>query len=249
MQLPGDLSFSTWFFSGISAFLIGLSKSGFTGASIPVPSIMAALFPARASTGIILPILISADIIGVTYYRRHANIPALSRILPFALAGIIAGYFILGALDDKIMRPFLATLMLVLILLTILKETGVIPDERIPRNLAFAGVMGVLAGLTTMTANAAGPVMIVYLIAMNLEKREFIGTAAWFFFIVNLIKVPFSASLGLITSSSLTFDLLLFPAVLTGAITGIITVKMVSQKLFRTVVIGLAVVSSVLLFV
>jgi uncharacterized membrane protein YfcA len=91
-----------------------------------------------------------------------------------------------------------------------------------------------------MLANAAGPAMTVYLLASRLPKYEFVGTAAWFFFFINLIKVPFSASLGLITPQTLLFNLLLAPAVLIGLFCGKILLGKINQQAFEWLLIGLS---------
>jgi len=71
----------------------------------------------------------------------------------------------------------------------------------------FAAMIGMTAGVTTMLANAAGPVMTAYLLAMRLPKHEFIGTGAWYFLMINCLKVPFSMNLGFINPMSLKINL------------------------------------------
>ena len=112
------------------------------------------------------------------------------------------------------------------------------PDkqDRIPHNLPFAFVMGFLAGLTTMLANAAGPVMILYLLSVRLPKTQFVGTSAWFFFIVNWLKVPFSVRLGLITWPSIQLDLMMLPLIVIGAVAGILFLRRIPQKAFNSII-------------
>ena len=105
------------------------------------------------------------------------------------------------------------------------------------------------AGVTTMMANAAGPVMAIYLLTMRLPKEEYVGTGAWFFFLVNLIKVPFSASLGLITFETLKVNAMLTTAIALGAITGILLLKVLPQRIFRVAVQIIAAVSAVRLII
>ena len=105
-----------------------------------------------------------------------------------------------------------------------------------PTQRWFALVMGFTAGVTTMMANAAGPVMTVYLLAMQLPKVAFAGTSAWFFFIINWSKVPFSRNLNLITPEGLKLDLMTLPAIAAGALIGIFFLKRIPQKTFNAVV-------------
>lgn len=95
------------------------------------------------------------------------------------------------------------------------------------------------AGFTTMVANAAGPVMILYLLAMRLPKLVFVGTAAWYFMALNLFKLPFSASLGLINPASLGVDLWLGPFAVLGALAGRPVVARLNQRVFEQVALAL----------
>jgi len=109
--------------------------------------------------------------------------------------------------------------------------------------------MGILAGATTMMANAAGPVMVIYLLAMRLKKSQFIGTSAWYFWVVNLLKVPLNINLQLITFKSFMTDLTLLPVILFGALLGIILINKIPQRGFNFIVSLLATVSAVYLCV
>jgi uncharacterized protein len=230
------------------ALLVGFTKTGIPGVGIVLIPLMASIFPARASTGIVLPLLIMGDVLAVLYYRHHAHFKVIGRIIPFTVAGVLAGYYALALIDDRSMNYTIGTIVLALVILSILREMGALKDSAIPQNILFAAVMGILAGFTTMVANAAGPIMVVYLLAMKLEKEEFIGTGAWYFLLVNVFKVPFSWNLGLITLETLIFDARLFIFILLGAVLGIFIIYRISQKQFRIAAIALAAAASVKLF-
>jgi uncharacterized membrane protein YfcA len=104
--------------------------------------------------------------------------------------------------------------------------------------------MGVFAGFTTQMANAAGPVMILYLLAMRLPKMHFLGTSAVYFFALNLFKLPFMIQLGLIDGGSLVVNAWLAPAVLAGSIVGRLVASRVPQKLFERLALGLTFVAA-----
>ena len=103
-----------------------------------------------------------------------------------------------------------------------------------------APVFGVLAGFTTLVANAAGPLMIIYLLSMRLPKLEYMGTGAYFFLLINLFKVPFMVNLGLIDARSFTGNLVLLPAVIVGALAGRVILRRIDQKLFENLALGLS---------
>lgn len=106
-------------------------------------------------------------------------------------------------------------------------------------------MLGFAAGVTTMMANAAGPVMTIYFLAMGFDKKKFVGTAAWLFFMVNWIKVPLSGKLDLITADTLRLDAMVFPFILLGVIVGIVFLKHVKQKWFNRAVMVIAVIAAV----
>jgi uncharacterized membrane protein YfcA len=107
----------------------------------------------------------------------------------------------------------------------------------------FAPVIGVLAGFTTLVANAAGPLMVIYMLAMRLPKMDFVGTSAVFFLILNLFKVPFMVHLGLINVESFSINLWLAPIVVAGAWFGRKLVLKIEQRAFENIALTLSVVA------
>jgi uncharacterized protein len=230
----------------VAAIITGFSKSGLPGLGILLPALAAMAMPARASTGFILPVLIEGDCMAVAYWRRKASWPSLLRVLPWTALGIVAGYFLMGLLSDAIFKPLLGAMILGIVALDFVRRLAKL-DLRV-HSRAFAAVIGVLAGAFTMIANAAGPVMTIYLLSMDLPKDEFVGTGAWFYFIINLFKLPFSIALGLVTWSSLKIDLALLPLVLAGSAAGVLVMKRLPQKVFDVTAQVLAVVGGIRLF-
>ncbi len=227
-----------WLAAFFAALLIGLSKTGVTGLSTFASAIFALIIPARESVGVVLPILITGDIVAITTYRRHAIWSHLWRLFPWAFVGIFLGYLALGRVNNSQVEKILGVLLILLVGLQFWRSRAMRTTEQevewVPQNFVFVAVTGIAAGFTTMIANAAGPIMILYLLTMRMPKMEFIGTSAWYFFILNLVKVPFSASLGLINTNSLPVDLAVAPFVIAGALVGRELIKHIDQKLFET---------------
>jgi uncharacterized membrane protein YfcA len=239
-----NFAWDGWTVLAVAAFLIGASKTGFPGVGILAILLTARVIPARLSTGLILPMLVVGDIFAVAYYRRHAVWKHLVKLIPFAALGIVLGWLALGQVKvDQQLRIFIAVVILVMLALNWWRNRrgGDVP---IPTGWWFPVCMGLIAGVTTMMANAAGPVMIIYLLAMRLPKTEFLGTGAWYYLILNWFKVPFSGNLGLINWESLQFNLVLLPLIAAGALAGIWLVKYVPEKTFGTIVQVLAVVAA-----
>jgi uncharacterized protein len=237
------------------ALMVGFSKTGMPGLGILFVPLFALVLPARVSTGALLPLLMVGDVVAVLWYHRTALWSHLWRLLPWAGAGIVAGFLLLGRVDDRTLRPVLGALIVVMLCLSLWRErpwenpaARTRPQPAIPSAWWFAALLGLLAGTTTMLANAAGPIMLVYLLAMRLPKEEFLGTGAWFYAVVNAVKVPFSASLGLITPGSLLLDAALAAGVLAGAALGILTARKIPERGFSFGVQILALASAVLLF-
>ncbi len=245
-----DLSVFDYTVVGICAFLVGISKTGVPGTGILVVPLLASVIPAKESVGLLLPLLIAADIFAVGFYRRDAVWSHLLRLIPWAACGVVIGYFALGRIDNAALRPIIGVIILGMLSLSYWwKRNSRGAEAKIPSGWWFAAGMGLLAGITTMMANAAGPIMIIYLLAMKLPKQEFIGTRAWYFLIMNSFKVPFSANLGLITAASFKLDLMFIPVLAVGALLGVLLLKWIPQKFFNSLIQILAALSAVKLIV
>jgi uncharacterized membrane protein YfcA len=234
------LTSAQWLLATLAAFCIGFSKSGFAGVGLVTVVIMARLFPPRESTGILLPLLIVGDIMSVAVFHQHARWAHIWRILPPTVVGIVAGYMIMTHIPNAIFGPVIGWIVLVMVVLQMLRKA--LPDlyDNVPHTRSFGWLMGIWSGVATMLANAAGPVMALYFLALNVPKYEFVGTTAWFFLLVNVFKVPFSAQLGLIHPGSLVFDLLLVPSVALGIWAGRYLVRIIPRALFEQLLLVFA---------
>ena len=226
------LDLTGWAVLALCAMLVGISKTGMPGFGIIFVPLMAMILPARQSTGVLLGMLILGDIFAASYYHRAALWGHILKLIPAALVGILAGYMVMEKISDSALKRVIAIIVLSMLGLNALRGNKN-EEMHIHLQFLFAIVMGFLAGFTTMMANAAGPVMIVYLLAMRLPKIEFVGTTAWFFFIINWLKVPFSVKLGLITFDSVKANLFMLPFIILGSVLGIGSLKKMPQKFFE----------------
>ncbi len=231
-----------------AAFLVGFSKTGLPGLGILIVPLMAGAFPeeTKASVGVLLPILLFGDLFAVGRYRRHADWGILLRLLPWVIVGIGMGALALKHIESDSLKPFLGLMVIVLVLLQLLKDrSGSWLEEHLPRKWWFSAAMGLLAGFATGVANLAGMVMGVYFLSMSLKKHSFMGSSAIFYMIVNLVKMPVFAALGIVTARSLAFDLKMFPAVVVGALLGYATFRHIPQKWFNRIILILAALAAV----
>ena len=199
--------------------------------------LFAYVFGARESTGIVLPMLIAGDIFAMTVYGKHANWKYVRRMFGPAMIGVVAGWLLMIRLDEKYYRPLIGTIILGLTVLQIIRIWKEEWLADVPHARWFAWSMGILVGLTTMLANAAGPVFGLYLLAIGLPKMEFVGTAAWFFLLLNISKIPFSWSLGLIRLDTLALNAALMPLIGLGLWIGTMVVRRIPQKLFDSLIL------------
>ncbi len=240
-----DLNLTVWIVVALCAVMVGIAKTGIPGVGILVVPLMASVLPARSSVGVLLGILILADLFAAGYYRHNAAWSHVFKLLPAAFAGIIAGYFGLKVVTNEQLKPIIGIIVMAMLAINYWHTKIRGEEAPVPTQWWVAVGLGFLAGITTMMANAAGPVMIIYLLAMRLPKIEFMGTSAWFFFIINWLKVPFSASLDLMTVESLKLDLMMLPFIAVGAAVGILVLRKIPQKAFNTLVRILAAAAAI----
>ena len=169
----------------------------------------------------------------------------VSTLMPWTAAGVVIGYFAMGRIDDRQARTLIGAIILVMVAVQLWRRSRLKPGEIEEAGAWFAPTIGVLAGFTTLVANAAGPLMAIYLLAMRLPKMEYVGTGAVFFLLLNCFKVPFMVNLGLITGDSFGFNLMLAPAVFIGAMIGRRLLPLINQKLFENLALGLSAVAGV----
>ncbi|MFD3731997.1 sulfite exporter TauE/SafE family protein [Streptomyces sp. NPDC058632] len=253
-----------WEFAALAfaTLLVGFSKTAVSGANTVSLAIFAAMLPARASTGVLLPLLIAGDVLAVLTYRRHAHWPTLWRLFPAVAAGVVVGTVFLMWADDEAVGTSIGAILLLMAAVTVWRRRAADraartasdaeqreqgerngPDEVTSRaGRLRARSYGVLGGFTTMVANAGGPVMSMYLLSAGFRKLGFLGTSAFFFLIVNTSKVPFSVGLGLIDAESLLLDAALVLFVVPGALLGKWAVGRINQRLFEQLVIAATVV-------
>ncbi len=251
MELLSSLPVSPleWGIIMVCGMLIGMSKVGVPGVSMIVVPALAFIFGAKQSTGVLLPILMMADLFGVAYYRRHANWNHLIKVIPWAIVGLVLALWIGELVNDEQFKNLIATLVFLSIGLMVWQDkrrgTNLFPDK-----WWFAALMGILGGFATMIGNVAGPVFSIYLLAMHLPKNSFIGTSAWFFMVINFTKFPLQYFVwNNIRTETLMVDLVTLPAIAVGAFLGFKVVKIIPEQAYRGVVILITVISAFLLLI
>ena len=240
------LSILQWGIISLSVFLLGLSKAGIKGIDIVNVVILALVFGEKSSTGILLPMLVFADIIAVIYYNRHAQWKYIIKLMPFIVFGVFVGVWIGNDISEGLFKRIMAIIIILCVIAMIYTEKR---QTNIPNNKLFTSTSGFMAGFASMIGNLAGPIANVYFLAIRLPKNEFIGTAAWLFFIINVFKLPFHIFVWkTINIDTLVLNSVMIPAVTIGFFIGAYVVKLISNVNYRRfVLIVTAIVGIILL--
>lgn len=246
-MLP-ELPALAWVLLAVSAFITGISKTALPGVGMVSIAVFAAVLPTKESTGTLLLLLITADLFAIIAYRRHVEWRQLVKLAPAVVVGLGLGVVFMAFADDVLAQRTIGVILLAVIIITLVRRRAqrAIQEHQPPQRVA-AAVYGGLGGFTTMVANAAGPVMSMYFIAARFPVMQFLGTGAWFFFLVNVAKVPFSIGLGLITPEGVALDLVLIPLVCIGALSGLWLAKRLNQARFESIVVVLTIIGALYL--
>lgn len=230
----------------LAAFILGFSKSGIKGIGIIIILILAFVFGEKSSTGILLPMLISADIIAVNYYNRHTQWRFIKKLIPSMIIGVLVGVWVGDFISEAVFKRVMAIIIIGSIGIMLLFEKR--KTDTVPKNKVFSNSVGFLAGFTTMIGNLAGPISNIYFLAMRLPKNEFIGTGAWLFFIINVFKLPFHFFVWkTVTKESLALNLVLIPAIVIGFFLGARLVKKISNVNYRRFIIIVTAIGGLLM--
>jgi uncharacterized protein len=229
----------------IVALLTGMSKTGVHGAGMLSVPLLAVVFGGQLSSGVLLPMLVLADVFGVWYYHRHASWQHLKILFPWAAVGVVAGTVAGSYINDQVFKWIMASTIVVSVMIMLwLEQLG--ESDKIPKQKSFAIATGIAGGFTSMVGNLAGSVMSVYLLSVRLPKNAFIGTTAWFFLVVNWFKVPFHVfTWHTITWKTVGLDLLTLPVILLGAWLGIVIVRKLTDRMYRWFIIIMTLIASI----
>jgi uncharacterized membrane protein YfcA len=227
------------------ALLIGMAKAGLNGCGLVAVVLFADIFDPKASTGIVLPLLIAADMMAYMLLRGGGSWKQMWKLAVPAMIGVVTGAWLLDKLDAHLAGKVIGWIIIALLALKLALDRWHEELKAFHRHHSFTWFMGTLAGVVTMLANAAGPVMTIYLLAQKSEKKEFLGIFARYFLFMNLFKLPFSAGIGLVTPTTLMTNLVLVPVVALGVWSGWQIIKRMPQRIFEWVMFLLALISAV----
>jgi uncharacterized membrane protein YfcA len=231
-----EISSLNFFIAAFCAFLLGISKAGIKGIASLIVTGLALVFGAKESTGILMPLLLVGDVFAITYYKRHLQKKHLFKLLPWMVIGVLIGVAGGTYISERIFKYGMASIILFSVALMYYWENK--KDKTVLSHWTFGGSMGLLAGFTTMIGNLAGAFSNIYFLALRLPKNNFIGTAAWLFFLINAFKVPFHIwSWETINKSSVIISLKLVPFVIIGLVMGVFLVQKIENEHYQKLIL------------
>ncbi len=240
-----DFTGLQWITLIITALFVGFSKTGIGGIAMLAIPLLAAAFGGKDSTGILLPMLLIGDLFAIWYYRRSVEWRNVFRPLPWAVVGLALGVIIGNLISDKTFVTLIGLIVLFCLAILIYTEKKG-KDFKVLNDVWFYILVGILSGFASMIGNAAGPIFSIYLLALGFKKNNYMGTNAWFFFIINLTKLPLQIlvwhNIGI---NSLTTTLIMIPVITIGAILGFFILKKINEKYFRYIVIVMTAIAAV----
>jgi hypothetical protein len=238
-----------WMMLIVAAVIIGFSKTGIQGATIPAVALVAVLFGGKASAGIMLPMLMLGDLIAIFQYGKQGKFSDVLKLLPAAVIGIAVGAITGNYLDDDQFKALLGIVVLICLGLLVYREIAkrVLP---LPENPIFHWMVGAVSGFSSMVGNAAGPIFNVYVLSQDLTKNKMIGTTAWFFLVMNIVKLPFHIFMwGTVTWGTLRYMLLMIPFIAFGSVLGIRFVRKINETWYKRIIMIMTAIAAIRMFI
>ena len=243
MPIFTPLDTTSWILVAIAAFFIGASKAGFSGISIISVFILAEVLGAKESIGFSLPMLILADLLVYPAYRRYSSWKSVFPLIWPALIGISVGVFILNRADNEAMRIIIGIVILAMAFIQLISRINPDKFHALACKKSTGFLAAIIGGIATTLANAAGPIMRIYLLSMRMDKMQLLGVSARFFLIINILKLPLNTSLDLINTQTLLTNLALSPIIALGVYGGYQLIKITPQHIFRITVITFSIIA------
>ncbi len=245
---PYHLTLFSFTIAFLAAFLLGVGKAGVKGLGVLIVLLMAFVFGGKPSTGVLIPLMVVADIFAVIYYHRHTQWQYLKKLLPTMFIGVLIGVWIGNDISEVVFKQVMAVFILVTVAVMIWTENKKKKD--IPNHWTFSSGMGLLSGITSMIGNLAGSFADIYFLAMRLPKNEFIGTAAWLFFIINVYKLPFHIFVWkTVNLETLGLNLLMIPGIIVGFYAGVTVLKRINNQLYRKLIFVATAIGAILILI
>jgi uncharacterized protein len=234
---------------GLACFLTGLSKGGLGGGiGFLMTPMLTMVMPLNKAVGIMLPILILADVFTIAAYWKKWELGRIWILLAGGLVGVTLATYVLVNVSADMLKKGLALLVLLFLIYRMF-------EKRIMASLTYQvhpwhGLLaGSTAGFASTLAHAGGPPITIYMLLQRLEPVVFIATTSLFFALLNWIKVPYYYFGGMFDFPLQLRLIWLMPLAPFGVWVGRQIVKRVNKVLFERIIISLLAISVILLII
>ena len=234
-----DIPVSYYLLALLGSLCLGISKTGLPGLALINVVLMAEMFE-KESVGIVLPLLIVCDLIIYPMYRRYASWRQAWPLIIPAVVGVLIGYFVLKRIDDQTTKIVIGWTIIGMLILQVVRHRSEALLKDFPASAGFQNSSGLVIGISTTVANAAGPAIAIWALVRGITKEDFLGIGARVFLFLNLFKIPFNAEIGIINERTLLLDAALLPAIFIGIAIGRQIVMRIPQKKFEWVLFWLS---------
>jgi hypothetical protein len=225
------IDYAFWALAITAVIIVAFSKAGLLGSLglIAVP-MLSLVMPARDAAGMFLPLLLIMDVIAIWTYRRDADWHILKMMIPGAAIGTLVGWVLWSFVSDAMVLLFVGVITLLFVIDAILPLRKKL--EGLPPSKPWGWFWGGFAGFTSFISHTGGPPFQIYVLPQKLSPVLYSGTSAFFFAIVNTMKLIPYFFLGQLSVSNLTIAMILAPLAVIGVLVGVQLVRRMSVKLF-----------------
>lgn len=232
------IDFTFWALAITAVIIVAFSKAGLLGSLglVAVP-LMSLVMPARDAAGMFLPLLLTMDAIAIWTYRKDADWHILWILVPGAAVGTLLGWALWLYVSDAMVLLFVGIITLLFVLDAVLPLRQRL--EGLPPSRPWGWFWGAFAGFTSFISHTGGPPFQIYVLPQRLSPVRYSGTSAFFFAIVNTMKLVPYFFLGQLSVSNLTIAAMLAPLSIAGVLVGVWLVRRISVKLFYQIAYAL----------
>lgn len=224
-----------WVAAILAMFLAGISKAGLgNGLVVLVTPLVAMTIPITEAIALLLPLLVIMDILTIYQYRRSFDKKNVLLLIPAGLLGVLIGSIFIGYFDNERIMQLAVGIIAVAFVIYQLSQRLIFGafSKRAPK--PAAGIfLGALGGFTSTLAHAGGPPLTMYLLPQKLPRRIYVGTAAYYFFAVNIAKLIPYTYYGMFNAKNYLVIIILIPFAFIGVRMGLLLVNRINDKVFN----------------
>src|SRR6266540_4241548 len=172
-------------------FLISLSKGGLGGmlGTLATPMLVLVM-PANQVLGLLLPILLFADVFAIALHWKKWNGRLVWLLTPGAVIGVTIGTYFIANAPANVLKLGLGLITLVFVVYKLV-EKRLLASLKYMERPWHGWLAGTTGGFASSLAHSGGPPISIYLMLQEVTPGVFIATSALFFAILNWIKVPY----------------------------------------------------------